>query len=190
MVNFGLNLTPPSPPPQAERLLQDITTKFDGISAQIKENKDAGPLLAQISDRFKTIESKIQAAVAMQDRITRLEAKHEGHYDRINRLESRHEGHHDRLNRLEANGGVDPEQEAIIRRINSKLDDIEASRRLGANLDPRGSRTLGARSEPARTLDDDEDEFEDKHAARIAELQSRVEKLQMLKAKYEREERA
>ena len=116
--------------------------------------------MGQISSKFSQVESRLQAATRLSDRVAAIEAKHPDL--------------HSRVTKLEAHLTPDPEQERILARINAKLDLLEQNARkssgssLGASYDPKPSHS--------------------EHDERVKFLQNRIEKLKELRSRYESEE--
>jgi hypothetical protein len=149
--------------------------------------------MTKVASKFSAVESRLQSALQMGDRMSQLESRLEAHselHSRMNRLESRlgtHSELHSRVNRLEASMAPDPEQERLISRISAKLDGLERAR------GGEGGRSLGSQSiRPTARSSDRDDAFlgatADDREGRIGYLQGRIEKLKELRTRYEAEE--
>ena len=152
-----------------DSVLSKLSTKLDKLERQFSDNKEAERLMGQIASKFSTLETKIQAASKLSDRVATLETRVSSH-------SSKHSGMtdlHSRVSKLETQLKPDPEQEEILARINSKLDDLERSRRVGSSRPGISAPAVASRT-PAET-------------SRQKELKARIEKLQALRAKYENE---
>jgi len=150
-------------------VLSKLSTKLDKLERQFSDNKEAERLMGQIASKFSTLETKLQAASKLSDRVATLETRVSSH-------SSKHSGMtdlHSRVSKLETQLKPDPEQEEILARINSKLDDLERSRRVGSSRPGISAPAVASRT-PAET-------------SRQKELKARIEKLQALRAKYENE---
>ena len=150
-------------------VLSKLSTKLDKLERQFSDNKEAERLMGQIASKFSTLETKLQAASKLSDRVATLETRVSSHSSKYSGMTDLHS----RVSKLETQLKPDPEQEEILARINSKLDDLERSRRVGSSR-PGISAPVVASRTPAET-------------SRQKELKARIEKLQALRAKYENE---
>ena len=138
---------------QAEALLGKISSKFNNIESKLESHNENSSLIESLATKFSKIETRLQTANQLHDRVSRLESRLDSHSD-----------HPARLAQLEARP-TDPEQERILARIHSKLDQIDGQR--GKKPDPA---PLGA-----------------ENTDRIKYLQSRIGKLKELRSKYDEE---
>ena len=150
-------------------VLSKLSTKLDKLERQFSDNKEAERLMGQIASKFSTLETKIQAASKLSDRVATLETRVSSHSSKYSGMTDLHS----RVSKLETQLKPDPEQEEILARINSKLDDLERSRRVGSSRPGISAPAVASRT-PAET-------------SRQKELKARIEKLQALRAKYENE---
>ena len=134
---------------EAEHLMGRIASKFSNIESQLAANKESEALISKIASKFSLVENKLQSATQLSDRVTRLES-----------LQSR-------ITKLESQMKPDPEQEKILSRINSKMDQLESRQ--------------GSVSKTVDFVGSERDE-------RINYLQDRIGKLRELKSKYELED--
>ena len=132
---------------EAETLMGRIASKFSNIESQLASAKESEALMSNIASKFSMVENKLQSATQLSDRVVRLE------------------GLQSRITKLESHLKPDPEQEKILSRINSKMDQLERQ---------QGSKTVDF-------VGSERDE-------RINYLQERIGKLRELKAKYEIED--
>jgi hypothetical protein len=132
---------------EAESLMGRIASKFSNIESQLASNKESEALMSNIASKFALVENKLQSATQLSDRVVRLE------------------GLQSRIAKLESHLKPDPEQDRILSRINSKMDQLERQ---------QGSKTVDF-------VGSERDE-------RINYLQERIGKLRELKAKYEIED--
>ena len=152
-----------------DSVLSKLSTKLDKLERQFSDNKEAERLMGQIASKFSTLETKIQAASKLSDRVATLETRVSSHSSKYSGMTDLHS----RVSKLETQLKPDPEQEEILARINSKLDDLERSRRVGSSRPGISAPAVASRT-PAET-------------SRQKELKARIEKLQALRAKYENE---
>ena len=150
-------------------VLSKLSTKLDKLERQFSDNKEAERLMGQIASKFSTLETKLQAASKLSDRVATLETRVSSHSSKYSGMTDLHS----RVSKLETQLKPDPEQEEILARINSKLDDLERSRRVGSSRPGISAPAVASRT-PAET-------------SRQKELKARIEKLQALRAKYENE---
>ena len=162
---------------EAEKLMGQIATKFGHVEARLKENKDAEKLMSQIASKFSHIEAKLQSASRLQERVSDLES-------RIARTHA--PDLQKRVARLEAQAQPDPEHDRIIARINSKLDILERNKRQESmNAGVKSFEGTSKRSQAAPSLSKSMSSPADE--ARMKELQARIEKLKILRNKYQNE---
>ena len=157
-------------------VLSKLSTKLDKLERQFSDNKEAERLMGQIASKFSTLETKLQAASKLSDRVATLETRVSSH-------SSKHSGMtdlHSRVSKLETQLKPDPEQEEILARINSKLDDLERSRRVGSSRPGISAPAVASRTPAVASRTPAE-------TSRQKELKARIEKLQALRAKYENE---
>ena len=152
-----------------DSVLSKLSTKLDKLERQFSDNKEAERLMGQIASKFSTLETKLQAASKLSDRVATLETRVSSHSSKYSGMTDLHS----RVSKLETQLKPDPEQEEILARINSKLDDLERSRRVGSSRPGISAPAVASRT-PAET-------------SRQKELKARIEKLQALRAKYENE---
>ena len=121
----------------------------------------------KVATKFSAVESRLQSATQLSDRVARIESRLGSHADL-----------HTRVTKLESGLAPDPEQERLIARIGAKLDKLERSNSTAVPqpVDRREDQhaALGVAS-----VDDRED--------RINYLQNRIEKLKELRSRYEAE---
>ena len=191
---------------EAEVLMGQISSKFAGLQSQLNSSRDNDALIGKIANKFSAVEGKLQSAMQLHDRVSGLESRLDSHSDlhsRLTRLESKMDRSdvHSRVSRLEAQMEPDPEHERILTRINSKLDQLESSRRnpLGSEmkrLEPLPHNSRSARSSSMErshlgaqyTKENDFLGAEADREQRIQYLQTRIEKLKELRGKYENED--
>ena len=140
---------------QAEALLGKISSKFNNLESKLEAHNENNTLIESLANKFSKIESRIQTANQLHDRVSRLESRIDSHSD-----------HSARLAQLEARP-VDPEQEKVLARIHSKLDQIDKQR---GKPTPKFEEPLGAENND-----------------RIKYLQSRINKLKELRSRYDDE---
>ena len=168
------SILPDAPTPKAAARAdpQDLHSRLQHLE-DVHENT-----LHQLGAKLNLVEQKIRDNREAETLMSQISSK-------FSMIESRLQSQahlHDRVTQLETQMRPDPEQERILARINSKLDLIEEQKRnraLGSRYEseeswaPRAApRSLGAREDVDRA------EY----------LQSRIEKLQALRARYQDEE--
>lgn len=149
---------------EAEEILGRISTKFNTLENQLSANKETEALVSKIASKFEKLEARLQSALAVQDRLDRLEASAE-----------RHSSQHARITKLETRLEPDPEEQRLIQRVTAKLDRLENSRttksiNLGTSFDDTEALSVNDRDD------------------KIAELKTRIRKLKELRSKYATEE--
>ena len=127
--------------------INEIAAKFDTIENHVRNAPDAR-VINEIAAKFDRIESHVRNTAQLQDRIRGLESE---------------------VASLRAATTPHPEQEHLLKKINSRLDDWE-----------RNKQSLGARATNESPMSAGSD-----HVDRAEYLVARIDKLKELRSKYE-----